>query len=122
MYEQAARQWLAGLAQAWQTQDADAMANLFTDDATAQSDPFKTPVHGRDNLRKGFAWWMKDQRDIFIAIGHVDVIGNRFYAEIDSSWNVDSTGEKICERGLLVCDMDGERVKTMREFWKRRTA
>ena len=97
------------------------MANLFTENATAQSDPYKTPVRGRENLRKGFAWWMKDQSDIFIAIVHVDVLGDRFYAEIDSSWNVPSTGGKIRERGLIVCDVEGELVKTMREFWKRRT-
>ena len=116
-----ARQWLDALAQAWQTQDADAMASLFTEDATAQSSPYDPPVRGRDNLRQSFAWWMKDQSNIFIAIGQVDVIGDRFYAEIDSNWTVPSTGGKIRERGLLVCDMDGARVKTMREFWKRRT-
>ena len=121
MTEQTARQWLAALAQTWQAQDAAAMANLFTDDATAQSDPYKTPVRGRDNLRKGFAWWMQDQRDVQIVIGHIDVIGERFYAEIDSSWSVPSTGGKIRERGLLVCDLDGDCVKNMREFWKTRT-
>lgn len=118
MNEQTAREWLAKLAQTWRTQDADAMANLFTDDASAQSDPYKTPVRGRDNLRKGFAWWMKDQSDIRITIGHIDLVGQRFYAEIDSSWSVPSTGGTIRERGLLVCDLEGERVKSMREFWK----
>ena len=113
-------EWLDALARAWQNQDANAMADLFTDDAISQTDPFKTPVRGRDNLRKGFAWWMKDQRDIRMTIGNVDIIGNRFYAEIDASWTVASSGEKIQERGLLVCDLENDRARVMREFWKTR--
>ncbi|CAG0944805.1 steroid Delta-isomerase [Anaerolineae bacterium] len=118
MNESIARAWLGQLARAWKTQDADAMAELFTDDATDQTDPFKPPVRGKENLRQGFAWWMRDQRDIHITIGQVDVIGNRFYAEIDSSWTVVSSGEKIQERGLLVCDLEENKARTMREFWK----
>jgi len=108
------------LARAWQAKDADAMAALFTEDATEQVDPFKTPMRGRENLRKGFGWWMKDQQEIHISIGNVDVIGNRFYAEVDAAWVIASTGERIQERGLLVCDMEGDHVGTMREFWKTR--
>lgn len=118
MNESTAHAWLDQLARAWKTQDADAMAELFIDDATDQTDPFKPPVHGKENLRQGFAWWMRDQRDIHITIGQVDVIGNRFYAEIDSSWTVVSSGEKIQERGLLVCDLEENKARTMREFWK----
>ncbi|MBI5652856.1 MAG: nuclear transport factor 2 family protein [Chloroflexi bacterium] len=118
MDEQTARAWIDALQRAWLAQDANAMAELFTDDATAQTDPFKTPVRGRDNLRKGFAWWMKDQREIQMTIGNVDIIGNRFYAEIDAHWIVASSGEKIQERGLLVCDLEGARARVMREFWK----
>ena len=122
MNEQSARLWLEALAHAWQSQDADAMAALFTADATDQVDPFKPPVRGRENLRKGFAWWMKDQREIQMIIRKVDVIDNRFYAEIEASWMVISSGEKIQERGLLVCDMEGNKVCAMREFWKTRKA
>ncbi len=120
MNEQTARTWLNALARAWQAKDADAMAALFTEDASEQVDPFKTPMRGRENLRKGFAWWMKDQSQVHISIGTVDVIGNRFYAEVDAAWVVASTGERIQERGLLVCDMEGDRVGAMREFWKTR--
>ncbi|MDE3088303.1 MAG: nuclear transport factor 2 family protein [Chloroflexota bacterium] len=120
MDELSARAWLSALAHAWQTQDADAMAALFTEDATEQVDPFETPVRGREHLRKGFAWWMRDQGDIQIIFGNVDVIGARFYAEVDAAWRVASTGEKIQERGLLVCDMAGDKVRAMREFWKTR--
>ncbi len=120
MTEQTAHRWLEALSQAWQSRDADAMAALFTEDATEQVDPFKTPMRGRENLRKGFAWWMKDQQEIHISIGTVDVIGNRFYAEVDAAWVIASTGERIQERGLLVCDMEGDCVGTMREFWKTR--
>jgi uncharacterized protein (TIGR02246 family) len=115
-----ARAWLDALARAWQAHDADAMAALFTEDATEQVDPFKTPLRGRENLRKGFAWWMKDQSQVHISIGNVDVIGNRFYAEVDASWTVASV-DQIQERGLLVCDMEGNQVRAMREFWKTRT-
>lgn len=118
MNELTARKWLDALAHAWRSQNADAMAALFTDDAMDQADPFKPPVRGKENLRQGFAWWMKDQREIQISIGNIDVMGNRFYAEIDSSWVVASTGQKIQERGLLVCDMQDDQVQSMKEFWK----
>jgi len=121
MTEQTARRWLNALAAAWQTRDAGAMAALFTEDASEQVDPFKTPMRGRENLRKGFAWWMKDQSEVHISIGNIDVIDSRFYAEVDSSWTADSGGGKIRERGLLVCDMEGDQVRVMREFWKTRT-
>ncbi len=122
MNEQTARVWLDALARAWQAQDADAMASLFTDDATDQADPFKPPVRGTENLRKGFAWWMSGQRDLQMTIGNVDVLGNRFYAEIDASWRVIANGEQIQERGLIVCDMQENKVCAMREFWKTRKA
>ncbi len=97
------------------------MAALFTKDATDQVDPFKSPVRGRENLRDGFARWMKDQSEIHFTIGNIDVIGNRFYAEVDASWTVTARNEKMQERGLLVCDMEGDQVRAMREFWKTRT-
>ena len=120
MDEQIARRWLDGLASAWKNKDPDAMAALFTVDATEQVDPFQTPIHGREKLCKGFEWWMKDQSDIQIAYGKVDVMGQRFYAEVDARWNNTSSGETIQERGLLVCDMQGDLVSSMREFWKTR--
>lgn len=120
MDEQIARRWLDGLASAWKNKDSDAMAALFTPDATEQVDPFQTPIHGREKLGKGFEWWMKDQSDIHIVYGNVDVIGQRFYAEVDARWNNTSSGESIQERGLLVCDMQGDLVRAMREFWKTR--
>lgn len=118
MDEQSARAWLDALANAWRAQDADAMAALFTEDATDQVDPFQPPVRGRENLRKGFAWWMRGQRDIRMTVDNVDVIGNRFYAEVDASWFVVPNGEQMRERGLLVCDMEGAKARVMREFWK----
>ncbi len=120
MDEQTARAWLASLERAWQAQDADAMADLFTADATEQVDPFKTPMRGRENLRGGFEWWLKDQREVRVVYGNVDLIGQRSYAAVDAAWVIASTGERIQERGLLVCDMEGDRVRTMREFWKTR--
>lgn len=96
------------------------MAALFTPDATEQVDPFQTPIRGRENLRKGFEWWMKDQGDVHIVFGNVDVIGQRFYAEVDARWTNTSSGENIQERGLLVCDMQDDLVRAMREFWKTR--
>jgi uncharacterized protein (TIGR02246 family) len=118
MDEQSARAWLDALANAWRAQDADAMAALFTEDATDQVDPFQPPVSGRENLRKGFAWWMRGQRDIRMTVDNVDVIGNRFYALVDASWFVVPNGEQMRERGLLVCDMEGDKARVMREFWK----
>jgi uncharacterized protein (TIGR02246 family) len=120
MDEQTARQWLDSLASAWKAGDADGMAALFTADATEQVDPFQTPVRGRENLRKGFEWWMKGQSDIHITFGNVDLIGRRFYAQVDAEWNNVPTGERIQESGLLVCDMEGALVRAMREFWKTR--
>ena len=96
------------------------MAELFTDDAEDQTDPFNPPVSGKENLRRGFAWWMRDQRGVHMTAGRVDVIGNRFYAEIDSSWTMATSGARIEERGLLVCDMVQNKARTMREFWKTR--
>lgn len=120
MDELVARQWLDALASAWKNKDSDGMAALFTPDATEQVDPFQTPIRGRENLRKGFEWWMKDHSDVHIAFGNVDVIGQRFYAEVDARWTNTSSGENIRERGLLVCDMQDDLVRAMREFWKTR--
>ncbi len=96
------------------------MAELFTDDAADQTDPFMPLVRGKENLRQGFAWWMRDQRDVHMTVGQVDVIGNRFYAEIDASWTIASSRARVEERGLLVCDMEQNRARMMREFWKTR--
>lgn len=120
MNESAARAWLEALARAWRARDADAMAALFTEDAESQTDPFEPIVRERENLRIGFALWMQDQSDIRMDIGNIDVIDNRFYAQIDAEWTVISTRGRIQERGLLVCDMVGDRARVMREFWTSR--
>lgn len=52
------RTWITAYVRAWETNDADAIGDLFTDDATYRTAPFREPRLGRDEIVSG---WLADR-------------------------------------------------------------
>ena len=58
MTPEAVQEWLDAYVEAWRTNDAGAIADLFTDDATYGYNPWEEPTQGREAI---VAEWLSDQ-------------------------------------------------------------
>ena len=54
MDRQALDRWLDGYVRAWETNDPDAIGELFTDDGRYYTAPFREPWRGRDGIVAGW--------------------------------------------------------------------
>jgi SnoaL-like protein len=57
-------EWLDDYGRAWEQRDADAAAELFTEDAVYQWGPFGRKLRGRPVIREAWAEALDDQRNI----------------------------------------------------------
>jgi steroid delta-isomerase-like uncharacterized protein len=55
------------------THDLDGCVNCYTDDAELQDPRFPDPVHGKEFVREGFAYWYNAFPDIRITISRLIV-------------------------------------------------
>jgi ketosteroid isomerase-like protein len=106
--------WLLEYAGAWERADIRVL-DLFTPDATYQSEPFREMHEGHDGIR---AYWdaaTSTQSDATVLIGEPLVDGNRVVAE----WWAMMTdeGEPLTLPGVLLLDFDDGRCRALREYW-----
>ncbi len=104
---------------AWETRDANLAAELFTEDATYQVDPFSAPLDGREAIRRYWEEATGPHRDVQFrwklaaARDGVNVI----------EWQVEFTRADVgCIelRGVMFIELRGERIFRFREYWLRR--
>lgn len=56
--EEQVKAWVEGYRRAWESNDPDAVGELFTDDAEYRTAPFDRPRRGRDDVVAG---WLEDR-------------------------------------------------------------
>jgi len=64
--------WLRAYVQAWETCDPDAVADLFTEDATYAYHPFDEPIRGRLAI---VASWLKGKDPAGTSDGRYEAVG-----------------------------------------------
>ena len=113
MSEEAARRWVAAWERAWPVGDAEALADVYAEDAVFYSHPFRRPQAPRDYA----LWAFSEQASAVCRFGEPIVCADR--AAVDW-WAVmtapDGSEESIAGTSLLRFGDDG-RVVEQRDVW-----
>lgn len=104
---------------AWETRDANLAADLFTEDATYQVDPFSAPLEGREAIRRYWEEATGPHRDVQFRWKLAAAQDGVHILE----WQVEFTrtdAGRIELRGVMFIQLAGERIFRFREYWLRR--
>jgi ketosteroid isomerase-like protein len=111
--------WLTAYGRAWETGDAQAAGDLFTEDAAYLETPFDEPMRGRAAV---MAYWSDvplTQSDIRFDYEILAVAGDRGIAHWRASFL--RAGARMELDGMLTAALDGQdRCCEFREWWHRR--
>ena len=111
--------WLEAYRRAWEDADADAVVELFTEDAIYRSSPFHEPHVGSDAIHAYWSRAVGGQTERRVLIGRPIVEDDRAAAEWWTTF-VDSQGEPATLPGILFLRFGpGRRCVELREAWSR---
>ena len=109
-------EWVEAYARAWREKDADAVVQLFTDDAEYRSSPFRDPHVGPDGIRVYWECATSTQESADVRMGRPFVAGDLVVVEWWTTMVDD--GEEITLPGcLLLRFAEDGRCRTLREYW-----
>jgi NAD(P)-dependent dehydrogenase (short-subunit alcohol dehydrogenase family)/ketosteroid isomerase-like protein len=114
--------WVNTLIRAWENYDAQAAANLFTDNATYQENPFDEPLRGRAAIQSYWSEMPRQQDDIHTDSEVLEVSATSGVARWSASYTRIPTGERVQLEGVFIAsfDLDGTQAHTFREWWHQR--
>ncbi len=113
--------FLSTYKKAWETQDSELAAGLFTRDAQYKQSPFTPAIVGREAIHDYWAAATGRQTDIHFTVGSVIQCGYLLAAEWRCTYQERSTGEDKELAGMLFADFYGKQVRHFREYWQSRT-
>ena len=111
------RSWIDRYGRAWRDRDADAAAEIFTEDAIYRAHPFRAPHVGRDAIR---AYWRDataTQRRIDLRFGEPVVAGSKAAVEWWAVIDEEREGEVTLPGCLLLRFREDGRCEELREYW-----
>ena len=114
--------WLEAYGDAWQSGDAQAAIELFSDDAEYYETPFDDPMVGRDAIQR---YWSagpeKSQQEVHFSHQAVAVVESKGLAQWQASFVRIPSGNQVELDGFLVAKFDGTgKCSVFREWWHRR--
>jgi len=114
--QEAARRWADVWTRAWPARDAEAIVDLYAEDARYSAYPFRDPDEGPDGVRSYLTKTFGEEQDIECWFGEPVAGGDRSAVEWWASWT--EGGEEITLAGttLLRFDQDGL-VVDHRDYW-----
>lgn len=116
--EASVAEWLAAYGQAWETQDADAAAALFTENATYRENPHEEPFKGRTGIH---AYWSRvtaDQRDVSFTSDVITTFDRSAVAHWSAEFVSVSSGARIKLDGVFLLEFDESGLcDALREWW-----
>lgn len=112
-----ARDFLAKYKKAWETQNPELAAGLFTRDAQYKQDPFGEAIVGREAIHDYWAGATGRQEDIHFTVGTYIQSGYLLAAEWTCTYQDRSSGDKKELAGMLLADFYGKQVRRFREYW-----
>lgn len=109
-------EWVEGYRVAWESQDPEAVARLFTLDATYRSNIVEPAYQGKEGVRTYWRSATSSQSDIQVRMGRPFVDGSRVTVEFWTNMKVD--GEAVTLPGCLLLDFTDEWLcRRLREYW-----
>lgn len=113
--------FLSNYKKAWETQDSELAAGLFTRDAQYKQGPFTPAIVGREAIHDYWAAATARQIDIHFTVGSVIQRGYLLAAEWRCTYQERSTSQNKELAGMLFADFYGKQVRHFREYWQSRT-
>jgi ketosteroid isomerase-like protein len=111
--------WAARYARAWEEGDENAVAALFTEDASYRSQIFREPHVGLDEIR---AYWRRgagtSKTDVRVRMGRPFVDGNRAAVEWWATFDDVEDGQITLPGCLLLRFAEDGRCADLREYWE----
>lgn len=122
MDQQTFQAWIDTLGRAWETRDAAAAADLFTEDATYHENPLDEPLRGREAIRRYWADLPRAQEDIAVRFEILEVTAQTGVARWTASFKRLPTGQRAQLEGVLIASFEGDsrRAHAFREWWHAR--
>jgi hypothetical protein len=109
-------EWIERYGRAWEDADAEAAAELFTEDATYQSSPFREPHRGREGIRQYWRRATASQSNVAIEFGQ-PVLQDR-KAVVEWWARMDDDGEPLTLPGALILTFDDDGLcSALREYY-----
>ena len=108
--------WVERYRLAWENRDAEAVAELFTQDSTYRSNIFEEAHQGRAGVKAYWESVTSSQSDVRVRMGRPVVDGSRVTVEFWTNMKVD--GEDVTVPGCMLLDFDQDWVcRGLREYW-----
>ncbi|HEY1777884.1 MAG TPA: nuclear transport factor 2 family protein [Solirubrobacteraceae bacterium] len=112
------QEWIDGYIRAWEDRDADAAAELFTEDAEYRDDPFSGPHTGREGVRSYWSGVTESQSDVHVRFGAPIVAADRAHAAAEFWVNMLNGGAEVTLTGIVYLRFgDGGLCEELRETW-----
>jgi SnoaL-like protein len=114
------RSWLEAYGRAWESRDADAAANLYTNNATYQVTPFLEPMRGRARIHDYWVHVAATEKQIRFEFEILAVRKDFGLAHWRASF-VRLPSRKIELDGIFLISLDASgRCLDLREWWQKR--
>ena len=109
---EAARRWVDGWSKAWPAADADAVAELYAEDAQFRSQPFRELQSPRDYAE----WAFSEQDEAECSFGEPFVVGDRAFVEYWGVVRYQGRDETIAGIAVIRFRPDGL-VAEQHDYW-----
>lgn len=108
--------------QAWEKRDADAMLELFSDDAEYRLDPFMQPLSGANAIREHWNGVVATQAHIEFDAERVWVSGRTVLGSWHAAITQGASGDRVRVRGFSTMELAADgRIVRMRDWPVTRT-
>lgn len=110
--------WLESYGRAWKTRDAEAAAELYTEDATYQVTPFVEPMRGRAAILEYWTNVARIEKEVQFACEILAVTPEYSVARWWASFVIASQGLKTKLDGIFVIYLNDQgKCTQLREWW-----
>jgi uncharacterized protein (TIGR02246 family) len=110
--------WLEEYGRAWRERNAQAAADLYTEDGTYQVTPYVDPLRGRPAIFEYWSGVAETQRDIQFDYEVLAVTPEFGIARWRASFVIVPQGLQTKLDGIFLISLDGDgRCRSLREWW-----
>ena len=112
------QEWVESYFRAWDEKDADAAAELFTEQALYRDDPYGEPHRGRDGVHAYWSGVTATQEDVHTRFGRIVAAHDNRYAAVEFWVTMLGGGAEVTLAGILFLRFDESgRCEELREAW-----
>jgi predicted SnoaL-like aldol condensation-catalyzing enzyme len=110
------KDWAEAYRVAWENEDSEAAASLFTDDGSYRSNIYEEPHQGRSGVSEYWTGVTSVQSDVTVRMGEPIIDGDRVDVEFWTTMSIESAPVTLAGCLLLRFADDGL-CADLREYW-----